>query len=782
MSYEDLFIRKGIRDKNYRFSNQSYTSALANNNRRELVFKVASDIKNVNPNSPAQSIEYITRDTPNHDDDEFIEPENELGQKLDREEARELAQNWKDEFSHETRKNARVMTHYVLSIDEKLADKKLRDFEAATRDFLRERFGDDGYRYAFVIHNDTERTHAHIMVNNFNRERDRKLRMDKQWFFETRLMAKEHLQQHGFEYEATLRKDRKHLDRMRLDTENELKAVNNWFDAKLKSVSENDKHFELILTHRKALRKARQAFEAAPHSQEEAANFRASLQQTRAAMLDYDQYANRTEANYQVADVLKRSGITAKQLKDSKDHTRIAALTDRDIQQTARDLVRSEIAVELSSGLETGERKKLLADIKERQKTIGKHTDIDFGEMKKQMLRTKTMSPEYAKYSGILRKEEKVIKAVNFDGANAEKQLYRLFDETHKAKDLPVNEKALVDERVRHILTAYEQKGVDVKQLETRWQAQRLLKDEIADLQISLKESRLNPELAQKRVIAAREKIKDVALSRKDQIQMGRGLDDRQATIDKITFSGRDKVSGSLQRQLNNINQVDVKRAAGKEKEADRQLFAISKSYLDLKADAVSLTADQKATLAPDFARMEKALTKRGVNITHLMKQRNVSHGITRNVTTMKEINQMDRSRVEDLSKVITLAKDTQKEINRSDLNPNQKRQTRSTIRDQVNQASDKLELRRVEFEQNLKQMRELSDKAVSLSKQQDQSPMAVMHRRRELESLDRDFDKLAKRVRADLPLAGSASQQLNVRRNIEQMEKAFGQNRGWSR
>jgi len=207
MASEDLLTKKGKRG---RFALKSYhmdISGKSNTKAKEVVFKVASNITNANPKSVSQAMDYISRNGERFDE-EYISPEDEFGNQLNQEELKKIQEAWGKEFAEEKRKNSRVMTHFVLSIEEKPTEKNLKKFENATRDFLQERFGEEGFRYMFVIHKHNDKAHAHILVNNNNLITKKKLRTNKEWFLETRIMAKEKLIEQGFNYKATLKQDR----------------------------------------------------------------------------------------------------------------------------------------------------------------------------------------------------------------------------------------------------------------------------------------------------------------------------------------------------------------------------------------------------------------------------------------------------------------------------------------------------------------------------------------------------------------------------------------------
>nr|AKN40549.1 IncQ plasmid conjugative transfer DNA nicking endonuclease TraR (pTi VirD2 -like protein) [Enterovibrio norvegicus] len=209
MDLDDLQSRRG---KKGRFHLKSYHQDLSDGGqKKEVMFKVASTIKKGDGKnalkSVAQSFDYITRNGEKFED-EFISPEDEMGNKLTLEEMNELRKKWELEFNENEKEKARLMTHFVLSVDEKPTKKNIKKFDNATRDFLRERFGKEGYEYIYVIHTDNDKPHAHVIIKNHNIETNKKFRMDREWFLDSRIMAKEKLNEQGFNYKATLKRDR----------------------------------------------------------------------------------------------------------------------------------------------------------------------------------------------------------------------------------------------------------------------------------------------------------------------------------------------------------------------------------------------------------------------------------------------------------------------------------------------------------------------------------------------------------------------------------------------
>lgn len=196
-------VRKGKKLSSTKL-NKSHQNELSNREHGELVFKVASNIKGDNPSN---SLDYITHNNEKeYSEEQFIAPENEMGDQLSKADLEKLKAEWKKEFSDDKKINSRNMTHFIFSIDVEKTNDNENKFDNAARDFLQKRFGDEGFRYVYTQHKDTEHPHIHVIVNNNNLETNKKLRISPEWHRETRFMAKAHLENHGIKQSATFKK------------------------------------------------------------------------------------------------------------------------------------------------------------------------------------------------------------------------------------------------------------------------------------------------------------------------------------------------------------------------------------------------------------------------------------------------------------------------------------------------------------------------------------------------------------------------------------------------
>jgi Relaxase/Mobilisation nuclease domain. len=128
-------------------------------------------------------------------------------------------------------KGVRDTTHIIMSVGGQPNEK---DALEATRNFLQENIKAAGYQYTFVMHNDTNNLHCHLVVNNRNvLDKDKKLFFDKADLFSLRQQYAEHLKNMGVTREATLRRDREAVMELISKRQENLKEQNSGINKKL---------------------------------------------------------------------------------------------------------------------------------------------------------------------------------------------------------------------------------------------------------------------------------------------------------------------------------------------------------------------------------------------------------------------------------------------------------------------------------------------------------------------------------------------------------------------
>lgn len=153
-------------------------------------------------------IEYITR-AKKKDDLEFETQGGEI--KRGRADIKELYEDWRQDFERKkpgAKREPRHATHIILSAKAPNDADTAYRVNTAARDFLRKEFGAQGYEYVFVTHRDRDNPHVHVVLKNYNRTLNTKLRLDKHDLLELRRSFAAELQRQGIEHVATRALDR----------------------------------------------------------------------------------------------------------------------------------------------------------------------------------------------------------------------------------------------------------------------------------------------------------------------------------------------------------------------------------------------------------------------------------------------------------------------------------------------------------------------------------------------------------------------------------------------
>jgi hypothetical protein len=147
--------------------------------------------------------------------------------------------------------------HILLSVggspDEKAATQ-------ATQIFLKNNIEANGFKYAFVKHNDTENLHYHIVIKSRS-VFGNNLRFDKADLFTLRQEYARELSMNGISRVATMRKDRKEvLEKIKKNIEY-IKEDKSWYQSKISSDKEKDKSFNVFNYKSKILKKTQYLIE-----------------------------------------------------------------------------------------------------------------------------------------------------------------------------------------------------------------------------------------------------------------------------------------------------------------------------------------------------------------------------------------------------------------------------------------------------------------------------------------------------------------------------------------
>lgn len=682
-------------------------SSSSKKNTNELVFKIVSDIKG---NNCGASIDYIARNNKyEHDEKDYIPPTNEDGKELSKKELEELKADWKQEFSDPKLINSRNMTHIVISVDIEQTEKNKQRFHNATRDFLSERFGSEGFKYIFVQHNDTDKPHVHILVNN-NSLLGKKLRMNMDWYYESRLMVKEHLKNHGINQEATFKRDRQLIKEKSKELEKSEIKINNWFDAKLKNSANNDVHFNHLKKQFEMINELKKEMKSSERfTTQQKLELSKRVQELKADVAMYNSFRSRTEANRAVHKMIKEMDASPQAVKDSSKLSK-EKLEARKIQQEkqferqlyfhAKAIIKAE-SITKDSDMTPKEKRQILSTIKER-KAFLESKGIDIKKLEQDQ-RVELSSNErfkmaYRITNKVLPLTDKQIKKEGqIDFEATKKRFYKALEVAHSAKKIEPNldkqklekhDEKTLDAMMAKTIIELESRGFPAKKMQAEWKEVRELKDVTKSLSESLKDKNLSREELsrndvlrseinekQKQIFELEERIEKNPpnqLGKKEKISLSITLRQAQLDIDRLTES-----MSELKYQVKNLEKgfeiLDEKITEFKadhggksiedveKNKAFKQAYAMSVRFYDLeeKSRSTDMLEAQKEWLSTKIDKFEGDFAKRDVNIVkygnQLRKTENVRFKVREMENmSMNRVKAIGYDRVEDQIKDLT--------------------------------------------------------------------------------------------------------------------------------
>lgn len=233
---------------NTRLADYGYLKA-ASSPGPEAIVKVASFARG---HRVAKLIEYVTRS----ERAEELEFEHDGEALKGGEEARAIYDEWKKDFEKAKpglERQSRHATHMILSAQCDNSYLNQKRVMASARQVLDEALGERGHDYILVLHKDTPNPHVHVVINNYNREKEGpKLRLNKPELFELRSHFAEQLRENGIEQQATMRKDRPPLLEHIAKGTAQLTERDTLYQAKMKQAAPSVDAF----AHRRSMSKA----------------------------------------------------------------------------------------------------------------------------------------------------------------------------------------------------------------------------------------------------------------------------------------------------------------------------------------------------------------------------------------------------------------------------------------------------------------------------------------------------------------------------------------------
>lgn len=145
--------------------------------------------------------------------------------------------DWKQDFERATpgqKRPPRHVTHMIFSGDCKQTPENARSVQSAVAELMREQLGRDGYRYLMVLHEDTDHPHVHVIVNNYNRDKDGpKLRINPPELLAFREQFAQKMRERGIEQQASRKRDRLTVLEATAKGLEELQTGGAWYERKL---------------------------------------------------------------------------------------------------------------------------------------------------------------------------------------------------------------------------------------------------------------------------------------------------------------------------------------------------------------------------------------------------------------------------------------------------------------------------------------------------------------------------------------------------------------------
>lgn len=168
----------------------------------KVIHHKKSDIK--------KSIEYIQQKEKSTKDQEVENTLNQnkvilynlFGEKMSEDEKQKTISLWKRKTENDTGRN---LLHMIFSIDETPTSKNLSILKNSLTKIQSKYFF--GYDSVFALHKDTEKAHAHLLIQTKNIYTEKKIRIGKAELFHIRKDFAENLRHHGLNYVATLNYD-----------------------------------------------------------------------------------------------------------------------------------------------------------------------------------------------------------------------------------------------------------------------------------------------------------------------------------------------------------------------------------------------------------------------------------------------------------------------------------------------------------------------------------------------------------------------------------------------
>jgi hypothetical protein len=582
--FEELKDQSRLRGKSQkRLADPDYVNNLRSGKREGAIVKVVSHLRG---GSVKRALTYIERG----DKEQPLPGENENGEQTLPGELVNAYDEWKSQFEavDDSKKNkVRHATHMLLSIPQENTNKNARILESVARDLLREQFGDKGYKYAFVVHRDTENPHVHVIVNNYHREPDgAKLRLNQPELFVMRTRFAELLNERGLEQKATLKRDRAEMQRILAGDQQMVKDAKNWLESKVKTASIDDQEWTLRKQQLDTIVDIRSQIKAGGHETEQTMKALEDLRHLSKLLATKDQYrtfnaavkANKSlmseKGQYgQLVKSLSKGGLKPDEKQRSLKRLQFQA------RRMAFDIAEAELAIKANPKIDSADRDKLLKDLSGRMDQLAGYLPSGSAEKTRFIVKQRT-SPDNEQTATLARLITKLdrstpkLKDQDKAGDLTEKHLRRVLGEYFTARDHLEKSDTLPDWRKQELSQSLDLSGrqlssvSDLDKMRKEWDAGRDL-----DMRFKRHKTLVSDFLAKENTMDSQEKRQSLELIQKSSHNI-------QRTVQADSYDKKQAytINVSMQRMNKDLYQYRGKDA----NEANKELTAIDKGIENL--------------------------------------------------------------------------------------------------------------------------------------------------------------------------------------------------------
>ncbi|PML45586.1 hypothetical protein BCT75_04175 [Vibrio lentus] len=710
----------------------------------ELVQKVVSNIKG---NKSDNSIDYITRNNKHeHEVEEFISPEDEMGNKLSRDDLEALKKEWRDEFSEDNKIKTRNMTHIVLSVDVEDSQENRNKLQNAAREYLAERFAEEGFRYVFVQHNDTDKPHVHVMVNNNNLETNKKLRISVDWHYESRLMFKEHLKNNGINQEATFKKERQMMKEKERSFEKLDQEVTHWFDAKLKQVSQNDKHLEHLKRQFSIVQELKKEMQQSERfSTQKQLELSERVKTLRGDIVLHDRFTSRTEANKAVHSMIKEidpprqtllKAVERNDQKNEQAQTSNEKKYQRQLYFHAKELVKAE-AILKSTSHTSSDKKEALKQIKVRKAFLAsKGIDVkkleqdhraDLSTNEKFKITYRVINKVIPQTNKQLKKD----KALDHEATN--KRFVRMLDAHQRAKSDPsINDtdKKTLDTMKANVLIDLESKGFPAKKALQNWSESRALKTAVKELKEVIQKSPQQAQEHQKQLFMLKKQLEQSPLdliNKKERFTLALNLRKAQEQLNKSTQNDFEHSVKTIDSVNRSFKTLDTKISDGDKKKVRSQAYAMTATIVSLK-DKTNLLPSQQKWVDVQIQKIDKEFSIRKIDFSKNQEHLTKSNTIHQRVNEFKG-QSMNRLKAKGYSKSEQDVNELKNEVKGSALAFRTKRELSKQLNAKNQELQEHKLLDRSQLTEKMNQIEKLVKNIERLNKPQNVQDLTALER-----------------------------------------------------